>query len=104
MRDALRHFVAEFVGTFALVFIGSGAILVSKLPGSNIGLIEIAAAHGLILSVMVTATMRISGHLNPAVTLGILAARRIAPLMAVVYVLAQLLGAMAAAYVLKGVF
>ena len=104
MRDAWRHFVAEFVGTFALVFIGSGAILVSKMPGSNIGLIEIAAAHGLILSVMVTATMRISGHFNTAVTLGFLATRRIDPMMAGVYVAAQLLGAMVAAYALKGLF
>jgi MIP family channel proteins len=104
MRDALRHFVAEFVGTFALVFIGSGAILVSKMPGSNIGLIEIAAAHGLVYSVMVTATMRISGHLNPAVTLGFLATRRIDPMMAGVYIAAQLLGAMLAAYALKGLF
>jgi MIP family channel proteins len=104
MRDALRHFVAEFVGTFALVFIGSGAILVSKMPGSNIGLIEIAAAHGLIFSVMVTATMRISGHFNTAVTLGFLATRRIDPMMAGVYIVAQLLGAMLAAYALKGLF
>jgi MIP family channel proteins len=104
MRDALRHFVAEFVGTFALVFIGSGAILVSKVPGSNIGLIEIAAAHGLIFSVMVTATMRISGHLNPSVTLGFLATRRIDAITAGVYVAAQLLGAMLAAYALKGLF
>jgi MIP family channel proteins len=104
MRDALRHFVAEFVGTFALVFIGSGAILVSKMPGSNIGLIEIAAAHGLIFSVMVTATMRISGHLNPSVTLGFLATRRIDAITAGVYVAAQLLGAMLAAYALKGLF
>ena len=104
MRDALRHSVAEFIGTFALVFVGSGALLLARTGGNAIGLIDIALAHGIILSVMVTATMRVSGHLNPAVTLGILAARRIAPLMAGVYVLAQLLGAMAAAYVLKGVF
>ena len=69
MRDPIRHFVAELVGTFALVFIGSGAIILSKMEGSNIGLIEVALAHGLILSVMVTATMRISGHFNPAVTI-----------------------------------
>ena len=104
MRDALRHSVAEFIGTFALVFVGSGALLLARTGGTAIGLIEIALAHGLILAVMVTATMRISGHLNPAVTLGILAARRINPTMAVVYILAQLLGAMAAAYVLKGVY
>ncbi len=104
MRDALRHSVAEFIGTFALVFVGSGALLVARSTSSPVGLVEIALAHGIILAVMVTATMRVSGHLNPAVTLGILAARRIAPMMAGVYILAQLLGAMAAAYALKGVY
>ena len=101
MKDSIRHFVAELVGTFALVFIGGGAIIVSKMPGSNIGLVEIALAHGIILAVMVTAAMRISGHFNPAVTIGFLTVRRIGPFMAVVYVLAQLLGAMLAAYALK---
>jgi MIP family channel proteins len=101
MKDSIRHFVAELVGTFALVFIGGGAIVLSKMPGSNIGLVEIALAHGLILAVMVTATMRISGHFNPAVTIAFLTVRRIGPFMAGVYVLAQLLGAMLAAYALE---
>lgn len=101
MKDPVRHFIAEFVGTFALVFVGSGAIIASKMPGSSIGLIEIAMAHGIILAVMVTATMRISGHLNPAVTLGFLATRRIGAMMAGIYIVAQLLAAMLAAYALK---
>jgi MIP family channel proteins len=100
MRDTLRHFVAEFVGIFALVFVGGAAIMMTGKVGG--GLLPIAAAHGLILALMVTATMRVSGHLNPAVTLGFLATRRIEPLMAGVYIVAQLLGAMAAAYALKG--
>lgn len=104
MRDSLRHAVAEFIGTFALVFIGSGVLLLARVTGTPISLLEIAMAHGLILAVMVTATMRISGHLNPAVTIGFLATRRIAPLMAGVYIMAQLLGAILAAYVLKGMF
>ena len=101
MKDSIRHFVAEFVGTFALVFIGGGAIVLSKMPGTNVGLVEVALAHGIILSVMVTALMRISGHFNPAVTIAFLTTRRIGPFMAGVYVLAQLLGAMLAAYALK---
>lgn len=101
LKDPVRHFIAEFIGTFALVFVGSGAIIASKMPGSNIGLIEIAMAHGIILAVMVSATMRISGHLNPAVTLGFLATRRIAPMMAGIYIVAQCLAAIAAAYALK---
>src|SRR5207237_72879 len=77
MRDAWRHFAAEFVGTFALVFVGSGAIMTTRISQSQAGLVEVALAHGLILAVMVSALMRISGHFNPAVTLGLLATRRI---------------------------
>jgi aquaporin Z len=57
-----------------------------------------------ILALMVTATMRISGHLNPAVTIGFLVTKRIEPMMAMVYIVAQLLGAVLAAYLLKGIF
>src|SRR5438105_15632903 len=101
MRDAWRHFAAEFVGTFALVFVGSGAIMTARMSQSAAGLIEVALAHGLILAIMVSAAMRISGHFNPAVTLGFLATRRIQPLMAAVYIVAQLVGAMLAAYAHK---
>jgi aquaporin Z len=97
MRDSFRHFVAEFVGTFALVFVGGAAI---AAPGA--GLVGVALAHGIILAVMVSALMRISGHFNPAVTVGFLAARRIDPMMAGVYIAAQILGAIVAAYALKG--
>src|SRR5512145_151661 len=96
MRDSFRHFVAEFVGTFALVFIGGAAI------ASGSGLVGVAFAHGLILAVMVSALMRISGHFNPAVTVGFLAARRIEPMMAGVYIAAQIIAAILAAYALKG--
>jgi MIP family channel proteins len=101
MRDALRHFIAEFVGVFALVFVGSGAIMMARHTNAATPLILAATAHGLILAVMVTATMRISGHLNPAVTLAFLVTRRIEPLMAAIYICAQILGAIAAAYALK---
>jgi len=101
MRDALRHFIAEFVGVFALVFVGSGTIMMARHTNAATPLILAATAHGLILAVMVTATMRISGHLNPAVTLAFLTTRRIEPLMAAIYICAQILGAIAAAYALK---
>ena len=104
MRDSIRHFVAEFVGTFALVFVGGGAIMASELTRNPAGIVQIALAHGLILALMVTATMRVSGHLNPAVTLGFVVTRRIEPVMAMVYVLAQVLAAVVAAYALKGLF
>ena len=104
MRDSWRHFAAEFVGIFALVFVGGAAIMISAQTQSPNALLNVAVAHGLILAIMVTATMRISGHLNPAVTLGFLAARRIEPMMAVIYIIAQLLGAALAAYALKVIF
>jgi MIP family channel proteins len=104
MRDSWRHFSAEFIGIFALVFVGGAAIMAGQLSGNTNPLLVAAVAHGVILAVMVTATMRISGHLNPAVTLGFLVTRRIEPVMAAVYFLAQLLGAVAAAYALKAIF
>ena len=69
----MAAFRREFIGTFALVFVGSGAIMTARMSGSPAGLVEVALAHGLILAVMVSALMRISGHFNPAVTLGFLA-------------------------------
>jgi len=104
MRDAWRHFAAEFIGTFALVFVGSGAIMTAKASQSSAGLVEVALAHGIILAVMVSALMRISGHFNPAVTLGFLVTRRIEAMMAALYIVAQVLGAVIAAYALKATF
>jgi MIP family channel proteins len=103
MRDPLRHFVAEFIGTFALVFVG-GAAIMSSGTSNPTALLQVALAHGLILALMISALMRISGHFNPAVTIGVLVARRIEPTMAGLYIVAQLLGAMVAAYTLKATF
>jgi len=105
MRDSWRHFASEFIGTFALVFVGSGSIMTTKLTGNvAAGPIAVALAHGLILAVMVSALMRISGHFNPAVTLGFLATRRIEAMMAALYIVAQVLGAVVAGYALKASF
>jgi MIP family channel proteins len=104
MKDAWRYFTAEFIGTFALVFIGGGAIITSPMLQVQAAVVNIAFAHGLILAVLVTGTMRISGHLNPAVTAGFLVTRRIEPMMAVVYWIAQFTGAIIAAYVLKALY
>ena len=102
MKTTLRHFAAEFVGTFALVFIGGGAIMMAQMTNSTAGLVTVALAHGLILALMVSATMNVSGgQLNPALTLGLLTARRITASMAGVHILAQLAGAVIAAMALK---
>jgi MIP family channel proteins len=84
--------------------VGGAAIMSTLETQGATALLIVAVAHGLILSVAVTATMRISGHLNPAVTIGFLVARRIDPVMAGVYIVAQLMGAMIAAYALKLTF
>jgi aquaporin Z len=104
MRDAWRHFAAEFIGMFAFVFVGSAAIMSARMSQSPAALVEIALAHGLTMAVMVSATMRISGHINPAVTLGLLVTRRIEPMMAALYIVAQILGAIVAGYALKATF
>ena len=103
MRDSWRHFAAEFTGIFALVFVGGASIMSATMSNIN-PLLVAAIAHGLILAIMVSATMRISGHLNPAVTIGFLVTKRIEPTMAVIYIIAQLLGATVGAYALKAVF
>lgn len=99
-----RRCVAEALGTFALIFIGCGAVVTSSLPGAGFGLLGIALAHALVLGVMITATMNISGgHLNPAVTIGVLSAGRISARDAAAYVASQLAGATLGAFLLTQV-
>jgi aquaporin Z len=95
--------VAEALGTFSFVFVGAAVVVVNGgFPNSGIGLLGIALAHSVALSVMVTATMTISGgHLNPAVTVGLLVARRINVVSAVAYIVTQLVAASAAAFLVK---
>ena len=102
MGDKLRPLTAEFVGTFALVFIGAGAVVVDFAKGNALGLLGIALAHGVVLSVMVTALMRISGaHFNPAVTFGLWLANKIEAKDAWLYVAVQLVAAVAGAFLVK---
>src|SRR3982750_1469517 len=103
MPSLARRLTAEAIGTFSLVFIGAAVVVVNGgFPNSGIGLLGIALAHAVVLSVMIPATMTISGgHLNPAVTLGLLAMRRIDPVSAAAYVGAQLLAAVVAALLVK---
>lgn len=105
MPSLLHRSIAELLGTFALVFVGAGTVAAQVLPGGGTGLLGIALAHGLVLGLMVTATMGISGgHLNPAVTLGLVVARRTELRAAAAYIVAQLLGAVLAALLLKVLF
>ncbi len=96
--------VAEAIGTFALIFFGCGAVVVNVMSGAGYGLLGIALANALAFGVMITATMNVSGgHLNPAVTLGLLSIKRIDAGSAAAYVVAQLAGAVLGAFTLKAV-
>ncbi len=102
MAGLLRRLTAEALGTFALVYVGCGAVVVDRFPAGGYGIIGIALAHALVLSVMVTATMNISGgHLNPAVTVGLLTARKIDLRTALGYIAVQLVAAALAVLLLK---
>ncbi|HEX6491435.1 MAG TPA: MIP family channel protein [Gaiellaceae bacterium] len=104
MRDPLRRSVAEFIGTFTLVFIGAGSIMTAA-GLRDPTLIGIALAHGLAIGVMVSAVGHISGgHFNPAVTLGFLITRRIEGRLAVCYWLSQFAGAVIASLLLAWIF
>jgi len=95
----MKALVAEFVGTFGLIFVGVGAIAADSMTGGQSGLTGIALAHGLIIAVMVSATGAISGgHLNPAVTIGAMVGGKIDAAGAVGYIIAQCLGAIVAAF------
>lgn len=100
-RDLTKAAIVEFAGPFALVFAGVGAIIATQ--GSN--LVAIALAHGLAIGLMITAVGHISGgHFNPAVTIGMLVARKIDAARAGIYIVAQLLGGIAAAAVLTIIY
>jgi MIP family channel proteins len=93
-----KVFVAEFIGTFALVFVGAAA----GIYGNSLGLLGIALAHGLTLAVIVYAYGYVSGsHVNPAVTLGLAANGNIKWSEASVYWVAQFSGAALAAFLLR---
>src|SRR5437868_10166745 len=92
--------VAEFVGSFALTFVG--IMTIHAAPGN---LLAIALAHGLILAVMVSACMPTSGgHVNPAITIGFLITGKIKPVAAIAYIVIQLLGGVVAALAVYAVF
>jgi len=101
----MKALIAELVGTFALVFIGAGSICTDSLTSGGIGLLGIALAHAVVLSIMVSACMYISGsHFNPAVTIAIWSLKKISGKTALKYILFQLLGAVMGAILLLIIF
>lgn len=99
MQNAPARLLAEFLGVFFLCFFGIGAIT------NDAGLTGIALAHGIAIFVAIAAFAHVSGaHFNPAVTTALAATKRIAPVDAVAYIVAQLLGGFLAASVAKYAF
>ena len=105
MASLFRRSFAELLGTFALVFFGAGAVASKYFPEATYGIFGVAVAHGLVLAVMVTALLGISGgHLNPAITLCLMAVRRTDLRTGLAYIVAQLLGGVLAAVLIKVVY
>ncbi len=88
-----NSYIAELIGTFALVFAGSMSVTLYSGAG-NLGVLSIAFAHGLTLMMMVYAIGQISGcHINPAVTIGVWITRKISGFDGTMYIIFQLIGA-----------
>jgi len=106
MRTTLRPVIAEFVGTFFLCFPGIAAVVAEAYrPGLAGGALGVALASGVGLAIGVTTTLAVSGgHLNPAITIGLWSVGRVDAKRAILYIVAQLLAGIAAAFAVKGLF
>jgi aquaporin NIP len=93
----MRRYLAEAIGTFALVFAGTGAIVIDNVTGGGVSHVGIALTFGLVVMAMIYAVGDVSGaHLNPAVTVGFVVARRLDPRCLAPYILSQTAGALVA--------
>jgi len=103
--DFLRRAIAEFVGTFALIFVGAGSIMTAAGPADQSPLLPTALAHGLVIAVMASAVGHISGgHFNPAVTFAFVVTRRMVLSLAAAYWVAQFGGAVVGALLLRWIY
>ena len=101
----VKKWIGEFVGTFALVFAGTGAIVINEISGGAVTHVGVAITFGLIVLAMIYTVGDVSGaHLNPAVSLGFYAARRFAGRELVPYIASQCAGAFAASGMLRLLF
>jgi len=100
-----NRYAAEAIGTFALVFAGTGAIVIDSVSGGAVTHVGVAITFGLVVMAMIYAVGDVSGaHLNPAVTLGFWIARRFSSREVMPYIASQLLGAFAASALLRLLF
>lgn len=105
MTASFRPVFAEFLGTALFVFIGAGSVVANAMTAGGVTPLGIALAHGVGMAILISALMGISGgHLNPAVSLGVFVAGRIDGRTLGRYVLAQLVGGVAGAALVKLLF
>jgi len=105
MQATMKKLNAEFIGTFALVFAGTGAVVVNDVSGGGITHAGIALTFGLVILAMIYAVGDISGaHFNPAVTSAFWLAGRLPGNLVLPYILSQGLGALAGSLVLHFLF
>ncbi|HAI57295.1 MAG TPA: aquaporin, partial [Saprospirales bacterium] len=101
----MNKYIAEAIGTFALVFCGTGAIIIDGVSGGALGTVGIAITFGLIVMAMIAAVGEVSGaHFNPAVTIGFWLTKRFETKQVIPYVLAQTIGAFIASGILRFLF
>ncbi|RKE95265.1 MIP/aquaporin family protein [Ichthyenterobacterium magnum] len=104
-NNETKKYIAEFIGTFALVFCGTGAIIVNEQSNGSLGLLGIALTFGIIISAMIYIFGNTSGaHINPAVTIALVIGKLTSKRDALFYILAQILGAIMASGLLKFIF
>lgn len=100
----MKKYISEFIGTFCLIFFGTGAMIVESIH-PNIGVFGIAVAWGVVVMAMIYAFGETSGaHINPAVTIGFAFAKKFDKKEVLPYILSQLLGAIFASFLLKFIF
>jgi aquaporin Z len=100
-----KAYLAEFIGTFGLVFIGAGSICTDAMSSGGVGLLGVALAHGLVLALLISALMRFSGgHFNPAVSIALWITKKFPIRDLPFYILFQLLGAIVGAIFLTWIF
>lgn len=101
----MKQCLAEFFGTFALVFAGTGAIIINDVSGGTVTHVGVALTFGLVVMAMIYAVGEVSGaHLNPAVTIAFCAAGRLPVSRVAPYVASQVAGALIASGALRGLF
>jgi aquaporin Z len=101
----MKRYVAEILGTFAIVFCGTGAIIIDQQTNGAITHVGVAITFGLIVMAMIYALGNISGaHLNPAVTIAFTLAKKFEVKQVAPYIISQLVGALLASLVLKYLF